>query len=797
MAEAMKFPGQLVFGLDIGTRSIVGTVGYRTGGKFHVVTQSIREHGTRAMLDGQIHDIYKVGGTIKEVKAELEERIGRTLKDVCIAAAGRVLQTVTLRVDQEMENEREITGEDIYALDSMGVERAYQEFLEKNNLDMKFYCVGYSVVRYYMNGYTIGNLEGHKAKTIGADLIATFLPEDVVDGLYKAVGVAGLEVVNLTLEPIAAIQVAIPEMYRMLNIALVDVGAGTSDISVTRDGSIIAYGMIPIAGDSLTEVVAKHCLVDFATAEQIKRDTGVKNVIEYKDIMGLTQTITTEEVERVTSDVIENMTSQVAAKIKELNGDKSVSAVFVVGGGGKLPGYTQALAAKLEIQSERVAVRGEEVMQGIEFMEEDARKDSLMVTPIGICLSFYEQSNNFIFVYFNDQRVKIYDNSKAAVVDAAMQAEFASDGLFPKRGKELNFTVNGKPRIARGELGEAARITVNGNEADIYTQIRANDQIRVEESTAGEAARMTLGQLPEFGSKMWVEVNEKKVDLPKFASVNGELQSGYYEIQENDEIEILGYYTVRQISEFMDVVIDWNMNIYVNNKIADMDTKVYENFSVIWTLEELQLSDVEFYEQSQVDEQEDTEKTDRPAGTAGFSMAKNVSAADRAGNGAADGAEDALHGVAADDANVSENDTENLSSGGVTGTAENGQEAGAQKPKGARIVMGPGVKRAEEEAKAKAKAREEAAARARAEEERRREEILNKNLPIPITVMVNGSPVKLNGKKNYVFVDVFEYIDFDLSKPEGSGIVTNLNGRGAQYMESIKSGDVIEIYWKK
>ncbi len=793
MAEAMKFPGQLVFGLDIGTRSIVGTVGYRTGGKFHVVTQSIREHGTRAMLDGQIHDIYKVGGTIKEVKAELEERIGRPLKDVCIAAAGRVLQTVTLRVDQEMESEREITGEDIYALDSMGVERAYQEFLEKNDLDMKFYCVGYSVVRYYMNGYTIGNLEGHKAKTIGADLIATFLPEDVVDGLYKAVSVAGLEVVNLTLEPIAAIQVAIPEMYRMLNIALVDVGAGTSDISVTRDGSIIAYGMIPIAGDSLTEVVAKHCLVDFSTAEQIKRDTGVKDVIEYKDIMGLKQTITKEEVERVVSDVIENMTSQVAAKIKELNGDKSVSAVFVVGGGGRLPGYTQALAAKLELQNERVAVRGEEVMMGIEFLEEDARKDSLMVTPIGICLSFYEQSNNFIFVYFNDQRVKIYDNSKAAVVDAAMQAEFSSDGLFPKRGKELNFTVNGKPRIARGEPGEAARITVNGNEADIYTQIRANDQIRVVESTAGEAARMTLGQLPEFGSKMWVEVNGKKVDLPKFASVNGELQSGYYKIQENDEIEILGYYTVRQISEFMDVVIDWNMNIYVNNKIADMDTKVYENFSVIWTLEELQLSDVEFYEQTQADEQAESEQSDRPAGTAGFSMARNVSTADA--DGSQDRTESSAHGVG--DADTSESGAVGQSAGNETGTAEDGRAAGGQKPKGARIVMGPGVKRAEEEARAKAKAREEAAARAKAEEEKRREELLNKNMPIPITVMVNGSPVKLTGKKKYVFVDVFEYIDFDLSKPEGSGIVTNLNGRGAQYMESIKSGDVIEIYWQK
>ena len=561
MAEAMKFPGQLVFGLDIGTRSIVGTVGYRVGETFHVVAQSIREHGTRSMLDGQIHDIYKVGGTISEVKAELEDRIGRPLKDVCIAAAGRVLRTVTLRVDQDLETDREVIGEDIYALDSMGVEKAYQEFLENNELDMKFYCVGYSVVRYYMNGYTIGNLEGHKAKTIGADIIATFLPEDVVDGLYKAVGVAGLEVVNLTLEPIAAIQVAIPEMYRMLNIALVDVGAGTSDISVTRDGSIIAYGMIPIAGDSLTEVLARHCLVDFRTAEQIKRDTGIKDVIEYKDIMGLTQTITKEEVEQVTGEVIDTMTSQVADKIKELNGDKSVSAVFVVGGGGKLPGYTQALAEKLDIQKERVAVRGEEVMQNIEFVDENARRDSLMVTPIGICLSFYEQSNNFIFVYFNEQRVKIYDNNKVAVVDAAMQAEFASEGLFPKRGKELNFTVNGKPRIARGDFGEAAIITVNGNEADIYTQVRANDQIKVIESTAGGAAQMEISQLPEFGAKMWVEVNGKKIDLPKFASVNGKLQSGYYSIQENDEIEILGYYTVRQIAEFMDVVIDWAMNI--------------------------------------------------------------------------------------------------------------------------------------------------------------------------------------------------------------------------------------------
>ena len=47
-----------VFGLDIGTRNVVGTVGYQTDDKEFVVTaQYVREHETRAMLDGQIHDI--------------------------------------------------------------------------------------------------------------------------------------------------------------------------------------------------------------------------------------------------------------------------------------------------------------------------------------------------------------------------------------------------------------------------------------------------------------------------------------------------------------------------------------------------------------------------------------------------------------------------------------------------------------------------------------------------------------------------------------------------------------------
>lgn len=72
------------------------------------------------------------------------------------------------------------------------------------------------------------------------------------------------------------------------------------------------------------------------------------------------------------------------------------------------------------------------------------------------------------------------------------------------------------------------------------------------------------------------------ITCPKFAEVNGSLEPPYYEIQENDWVEMRSFYTVAQIMEFMDVEIDLDSEILVNNKPADLDTQVYENFSLEW-----------------------------------------------------------------------------------------------------------------------------------------------------------------------------------------------------------------------
>lgn len=592
MEEQKKYAGQLVFGLDIGTRSIVGTVGYKEAEHFEVVAQYVKEHETRAMMDGQIHDINAVGETIIEVKEALEKQVGRKLKEVCIAAAGRVLRTLTIHGEEEFEDEIEVNSEHIYSLDSLCVEKAHGEIADLKEHGMKFYCVGYTVIKYFLNDYPISTLENHKAKKIGADMLVTFLPEDVVDGLYKAVEIAGLEVATLTLEPIAAMNVAIPQMYRMLNIALVDVGAGTSDICITKEGSIVAYGMIPYAGDEVTETIAREYLLDFKSADELKIASGSKKkTVNYKDIMGITHSIEPNKVVEKVSSVVEDIAGKIAEKIIELNGGKSVSAVFIVGGGGKITGFAENLADKLGIVRERVALRGEEVMDDIYFWQSDIKKDPLLVTPIGICLNFYDQKNNFIFVNFNNQRIKLYDNSHLTVVDAAMQAGFRNDALFPRRGKEITFTVNGKQRIIRGALGEPAVITLDGEPASINTPIEANMKIVIQESTAGAPAEFMVEQLPEYSSTITFWVNGKKIECPKFVQVNGEMVSGYYSIQDGDEIQMLKYYTVSQIIEFMDVILNYNENIYVNNQIADYDTIVYENFSIDWEIKKIGTED--------------------------------------------------------------------------------------------------------------------------------------------------------------------------------------------------------------
>jgi hypothetical protein len=439
--------------------------------------------------------------------------------------------------------------------------------------------------------------------------------------------------------------------------------------------------------------------------------------------------------------LVDKITTEVAGKIRELNGDKTVSACFVVGGGGKVHGFTEMLAEKLELPQERVALRGEEVLKEVTFEQQDIKKDPLLVTPIGICLNYYDQKNNFIMVRFNGERIKLYDNNRLTIVDAALAAGFPREQLFPKRGMPINFTVNGASRIVRGEAGEPAIVTMNGKPANINTPLEANSEITIEESTAGESATYRVNQLEEYTSAtVSFEVNGHYITCPKFVEVNGSLEPGDYEIKEGDVIETRSFYTVGQVAEFMDVEVDTDREIYVNNREADMDTLVYENFTIEWTT-----FDDPFATTSEPETVDDTATDDA-----------TDEVADDATGSSTDEAEETGDGETADTSEPEE-----------TGTSET---TDTNEPAAADTTAAPQKKKVSS--------------------------IDNPNA-IACMVTVNGESVTLYGKEHYIFVDIFEWFTFDLNAGEGRAIITRLNGRDAQYTEELHDGDTIELYWKE
>lgn len=565
-----------VFGLDIGTRTVIGIVGYQTLDRFKIVADYVLEHDTRAMLDGQIHDIASVAQTIKKVKHELEKQLGFTLERVSIAAAGRVLVTKMIHVEQEVDSNTAIDEERVYALELLGIEKAHQEVNQSLGAhDTGYHCVGYTVSKYYLNDYEISNLVGHKGKSVGADVLATFLPQEVVESLHQVVAMADLQVHNLTLEPIAAIQVAIPSQYRLLNIALVDIGAGTSDIAITKGGSVIAYGMIPLAGDELTEAIVHSLLVDFKTAEMIKIKSSTKcKQISYKDIMGVSHKINREDVDVILKDASENLAKKIGDKIIELNGGSPTNAVFVVGGGGQLTQFTDVIADYMGISRERVALRGKAVLDNVEFAS-SRKKTPDLVTPVGICFSaFGKNRHEFVQVYLNDEPIKVFDTNNLTVMDIAAYKGLDPKSLITTRGKELNFYLNGLPQHIRGEVGEPAKIMINNKLASLNDRISMNDYVTIIPAKKGKDAALSTNQLTEQINPICVNVDGVKHYIKPKLLCNSKPVVLNYDIQNDDKIETIQP-TIKELFNMLDLNYSGS-SIQLNGLDTKLDTPVMD-----------------------------------------------------------------------------------------------------------------------------------------------------------------------------------------------------------------------------
>lgn len=673
----------LIFGFDIGTRSIVGVAAvneFQEKDRFKVVAAHVEYHSSRSMMDGQIQDINEVAKTIFKVKKALELKVNQPITEAYVAAAGRVLQTVITEVEECFEEDVTVSREMISSLELIALEKAKQEV--SGSSQENYYGIGHSVMKYFLNGYEIGNLLDQKAHKIGMRILATFLPAEVVESLYQVMEKADMKIAYLTLEPIAASQIAIPSSFRLLNIALVDVGAGTSDIAITSGGTITAYGMIPIAGDEITESIIQQYLVDFDTAEQMKiHSTTAEKEIAYVDIMELEQSVGVEDFIRSIGEVTEDLTSKIVEKIVSLNGDRVPNAVFIVGGGGQVKGFAKSLADKIGLPESRVSLRGKESLKEVEVLDDTFKKTPEFVTPIGICYKGLADSRqDFIQVYLNEKPVRLFNKKNLTIMDI-----MASEGVDPRhflktKGSSLEFFFNGKAYLLEGEYGEVADIYKNHDKAVLSDKVEHGDYIYFSDAKRGKNAKTTVIDFM-VGHLGYPE--QEILEDRYYITVNGSLLAGYYQlIQEKDKI----FCRLRKEED------EWYaVSKEQNNEIETSPKHVVDHSWVDVLAEQKNKSDAE---ESLPDVARDIEQSD--------SSINNIPAS--------------------------------------------------------LYVSEP-----------------------------------SPNLNCQITV--NQRTINLFGKEEYIFVDVFDYIEFDRSQVKGK-LVLKRNGVAASYIDPLEENDVLEIYWE-
>src|SRR5258705_8371652 len=165
----------------------------------------------------------------------------------------------------------------------------------------------------------------------------TFVPRLVLDSLQAVLKVPGLSLASLTLEPIAAVSIAVPADLRRLNLAMVDIGAGTSDIALTREGRVAAFAMAPIAGDEITERLADAFLLDFNQAEALKKADPDSIGHLVTDVFGNKRVLEPGQIWHEAMPAVTEWAHEVAARIFEMNLGKAPQAVLLVGGGSQAP----------------------------------------------------------------------------------------------------------------------------------------------------------------------------------------------------------------------------------------------------------------------------------------------------------------------------------------------------------------------------------------------------------------------------------------------------------------------------
>ncbi|NCA85107.1 MAG: cell division protein FtsA [Clostridia bacterium] len=327
----------IIVGLDIGTTKIAAIVGRRgEHGKIEVIgygkTESI------GVKRGVVSNIENTVQSIRKAVEDAEQKSNAEIRYVNVGIAGQHIKSLQHRGSLiRKNNEVEVNQDDIDTLLS-----------SMFNLNMS---PGEEIIDVIPQEYIIDNELGirHPIGMLGNSLEANFHiiigQTTAAKNIYKCVKKAGLEVVELLLEPIASASAVLSEEEKEAGVVLVDIGGGTTDIAIFQDGIIRHTAVIPLGGDVLTEDVKEGCSIIRKHAEELKVKFGSALANENKDeeivaIPGLRgrppKEISLKNLASIIQARMEELIEHIYYEIKNSGYDKKLIAGIVLTGGGAL-----------------------------------------------------------------------------------------------------------------------------------------------------------------------------------------------------------------------------------------------------------------------------------------------------------------------------------------------------------------------------------------------------------------------------------------------------------------------------
>jgi cell division protein FtsA len=268
---------RMIVGLDIGTSKVVAIVG-EIGADGQIEIVGIGSNPSKGMKKGVVVNIESTVQSIQRAVEEAELMAGCQIHSVFVGIAGSHIRSLN------SHGIVAIRDREVYALDLERVIDAAQAVAIP--ADQK-------VLHILPQEYVIDNQEGIKEPMgmsgvrLEAKVHLVTCAVNAAQNIDKCVRRCGLEVEEIILEQLASSYSVLTDDERELGVCLVDIGGGTTDIAIFTEGSIRHTGVIPIAGDQVTNDIAMALRTPTQHAEEIK----IKYACALTQLAGADETI--------------------------------------------------------------------------------------------------------------------------------------------------------------------------------------------------------------------------------------------------------------------------------------------------------------------------------------------------------------------------------------------------------------------------------------------------------------------------------------------------------------------------